>query len=331
MKNILVIGGCGFLGSALVRRLKEAGFNSIRSFDRTPCPDPGVVSVTGDLRNPEQVLQACAGVDTVFQTAALVDWGPRSRERLHAVNVHGNRNVINACQQQGVERLVYTSSIDVVFDGSPISGGDERLPYPRRHLDDYGHTKALAEQDALHANTPGGLQTCALRSVGIYGPGDPHRFPAVLNAARQGKMIRIGDGRARFNHIYIDNLAEAHIRAALALQPASPVSGQAYFITDHEATNFYDFFTPYLDALGLPTSRARMPEPLALGLAAAMETISQLGIGPQTPLLTRYVVLSTCRDFFFTSGKARRDFGYLPVVSPEQAYAETLAWLRTQR
>ncbi|MBK8823687.1 MAG: NAD-dependent epimerase/dehydratase family protein [Anaerolineales bacterium] len=330
MKNILVIGGSGFLGAALISGLKKSGFDQVRCFDLNPCPDSDVESIIGDLCNPEQVLQACAGVDTVFQTAALVDWGSRSRERLMAVNVRGNRNVIEACHKQGVTRLIYTSSVDVVFDGTPISNGDEQQPYPKQHLDDYSHTKALAEQDILHANQPRGLQTCALRAAGIYGPGDRHRFPPILKAARQGKMIYLGDGSARFNHIYITNLVEAHIRAALALQQDSLVSGQAYFITDHEPGNFYDFVTPYLTALGYPVPGKRIPDAFAYGLALMFETLARLGVGPQPPLLTRYVMLSTCRDFYFKGIKARNDFGYRPTVSPEQAFDETLAWLKEQ-
>jgi len=326
MADILVIGGNGFLGAALLRALQQAGHGPLRSFDLAPCSDPRIASMTGDLRNPDAVLQACAGVDTVFQTAALVDWGPRSRARLWAVNVQGNRNVIAACQQQRVARLIYTSSIDVVFNGAPVRDGDESLPYPTRHLDDYGHTKSLAEQDVLRANDPAGLQTCALRAAGIYGPGDRHRFPPVFKAARQGNMVYLGDGRARFNHIYISNLVQAHLSAAAGLQPGSLLSGQAYFVTDHEATNFYDFFTPYLTALGFPIPRRRIPEGVAYALALALETLARWGIGPQPPLLTRYVVRSTCRDFYFSGAKARRELGYEPLVSPDQAFLETLEW-----
>lgn len=328
MNTAIVFGGSGFLGAALVRALQRAGVGHVRSFDLTPFPDPTVESVVGDLRDAAAVDQACAGVDTVFQTAALVDWGPRSRERLLAVNVNGNRHVIAACQRQGVARLIYTSSIDVVFDGAPIRDGDETLPYPRRHLDDYGHTKAVAEQEVLAAHQPNGLQTCALRATGIYGPGDRHRFPAILKAARAGKLLRLGDGRARFNHIYITNLVAAHLQAARALQAGAPVGGRAYFITDHAPGNFFDFFTPYLTALGYPPPTTQLPAGLAYVLALGLEAAARFGLGPQPPLLTRYVVHSTCRDFYFTGAAARRDLGYTPPVPPAQAYAETLAWLK---
>lgn len=328
MQNTLVIGGSGFLGAALANALLARGL-AVRSLDLTPHPNPQIESCVGDLRDPAVLQAACTGVDTVFQTAALVDWGPRSRERLESINVAGNRAVLRACQQEGIRRLVYTSSIDVVFSGAPLANGDESLPYPARHLDDYGRTKMLAEQDALAANGIGRLMTCALRTAGIYGPGDRHRFPAILSAVRRGQMLRLGDGSAKFGHVYVGNVVQAHIQAAQALSdPAALPAGQAYFIGDHPPGNFYDFFTPYLQALGYPPPQRTLPESLAYTLAVILESLARLGLGPTPPLLTRYVVASTCRDFYFSYAKAARDFGYVPAISAEQAQAETLAWLR---
>jgi nucleoside-diphosphate-sugar epimerase len=325
MKKVLVIGGAGFLGAALASELKKRGVD-VHVFDLLPHPDPSIPTHVGDLQNEAQVREACAGVDTVFQTASLVDWGPRSKDRLYAVNVTGNRNVISACQELGVPRLVYTSSIDVVFDGHPIANGDESLPYPSKHLDHYGHTKRLAEQDVLAANGQNGLRTCALRTAGIYGPGDRHRLPSILKAARSGQNIRLGDGSAKFGHVYVANVVHAHILAAEALDGAA--AGQAYFIGDHPAGNFFDFFTPYLASFGFPPAKTSIPYRLAYVLAMLMETAARLGIGPSTPTLTRYVVASTCVDFYFSHDKAVRELGYQPVVSFEQAQAETLAWLK---
>jgi sterol-4alpha-carboxylate 3-dehydrogenase (decarboxylating) len=179
----------------------------------------------------------------------------------------------------------------------------------------------------LQAHDPNGLQTCSLRSAGIYGPGDRHRFPSILKAVRGGQMIYLGDGSARFDHVYITNLVEAHLGAARELRPGKVVGGQAYFITENRPGNFYEFFTPYLRALGWPVPSIRAPLAVAYALALVMEALGRIGVGPLPPLLTRYVVLSTCRDFYFSSEKAHRAFGYTPVVSPERAFAETLSWL----
>ncbi len=325
MKKSLVIGGSGFLGTALAGELKRRG-EDVRVFDLNRNPD--VFSIIGDLREPDGVMRACEGIDTVYHTAALVDWGPRSRQRLVDINVTGTRNVIAACRANGVKRLVYTSSIDVVFDGRPIANGDETLPYPRRHLDDYGATKATAEREVLAANGQDGLLTCAIRTGGIYGPGDRHRFPGILGAYRSGNAMRLGDGTAKFGHVYVLNAAYAHILAAGALVEGSPVARQCYFVDDGAPGNFFDFFEPYLTALGYQPATKSLSHPLALTVATLSEWAARLGIGPQRPLLTRYVVQSTCRDFYFSNEKAKRDFGYRLLVPLDQAYEETRDWLK---
>jgi nucleoside-diphosphate-sugar epimerase len=330
IQKAIVFGGNGFVGSALVRALRMRGIDRVRSFDLQPHSDPAIESIVGDLRDPDLVMRACEGMDTVFQTASLVELGPRSQEKIFAVNVLGNRNVISACQKQVVSRLIYTSSADVVADGRPIRGGDEGIPYSDHPLDDYGRTKAIAEQDVLRANNlaGAGLLTCALRPVQIYGPGDRHLFPPVIHLARSGKMVYLGSGHSRIDRIYVENLVEAHLCAAQALQPGAPACGQAYFITDHPPENFFDAFTPYLRGLGYQVPAYRLPFFVAYGSALLLETLAGRGIGPQPPVLSRHAVLMTSQDYYFRSDKARRDIGYQPVVSREQAFTETLAWLR---
>lgn len=327
MNKVLVIGGNGFLGRHLVQALYQRGL-SVRIFDLKTPSTRLVESVVGDIRDAEAVAQACDGCDTVFNTAALIDWGPRSRQRLIDINIQGNRNVIQACYQAGVKRLVYTSSIDVVFDGSPIAGQDESLPYPDKHLDDYGWTKSVAERETLAANGQQGLLTCALRTAGIYGPGDTTRFPQILQSVKNGQWIHLGDGSARFGHVYVANAAAAHVLAAESLVDGSPVAGQCYFIGDHAPSNFYTFFDPFLAALGFPPTTRRLSFRMAYGLAAVSERLAKWGVGPSRPRLTRYTVASTCVDFFFSHAKAKRDFGYEPVVPAETAFTETCAWLR---
>jgi nucleoside-diphosphate-sugar epimerase len=164
MNTTLVVGGSGFLGSALVDQLVRCG-DAVRVLDTRAHPDARVEPIVGDIRQLTDMGRACAGVAMVFQCASLVDWGPRKRQLLHDINVGGNQNVIAACQRSGVSRLIYPRSIDVVFDGYPIVAGDESLPYPIKYLDDFGHTKALAEQDVLRAIGQQGLLTGSLRTA----------------------------------------------------------------------------------------------------------------------------------------------------------------------
>jgi nucleoside-diphosphate-sugar epimerase len=325
----LVTGGTGLTGRSLVPALLAAG-RQVRVLDLVAYPDSRVESVVGDVRDAALAERACQGVDTVFHTVALVSQHPGHAARLHDVNVGGTRVMLEASRRARVARFVFTSSMDVVFDGTAISNGDESIPYPAHFLDDYGHTKSLAEKAVLAANDPNGLATCSLRATGIFGPHDRNRFPVALDYIRRNGFISMGNGQARFSHVYVDNLAHAHVLAARALKPGSPVAGRAYFITDHEPRNFFDFIEPYFAELGIKRSRFAMPASLAWLTACAVEGLyAVLGrFFQKQPLLTRYTVAATCRDFWFNHAAATRDFGYRPIVSADEAYTRTMAWFR---
>ena len=119
-ENVLVTGGGGFLGGALVRRLVERG-DRVRSFSRSFYPDLENLSVyqyQGDISDKSAVSRACDGVDAVFHVAAKAPpWGKYND--YYRTNVTGTRNIISACQDSGVKRLIYTSSPSVIFN-SPV-------------------------------------------------------------------------------------------------------------------------------------------------------------------------------------------------------------------
>ncbi len=326
----LVIG-YGLLGRAIVRALRDLDI-PVRVLDMHPVENSGTHNLTGDIRQRDVVQAACEGVETVYHTAALISQELGKPRAIYDVNVTGTEHVIAACRKQGVRQLVYTSSIDVVFDGTPIQNGDESLPYPARYLDYYSETKMLAEQRVLAANDAD-LRTVSLRVAGLYGPHDHQRFPPVIAITQNQGFVRVGDGSAKFNHLYVDNAAHAHLLAADTLrQRESQVAGSAYFITDYPATNFFDFIERYLQALGLldEGSVRRIPYAVAWMLASGLEfryRLMPVAVFSH-PVLSRYVVASTCRDFWFSHQKATDDFGYAPVVAAEDARHRTLDWLR---
>ncbi|ERN03599.1 hypothetical protein AMTR_s00042p00178940 [Amborella trichopoda] len=131
----------------------------------------------------------------------------------------GTKNVIDACVECKVKRLIYTSSPSVVFDGiHGIHNGDESLPYPDQHNDNYSATKAEGEALVLNANGKEGLLTCCIRPSGIFGPGDRLLVPSLVASARSGKSkFLIGDGNNMYDFTYVENVAHAHICAEQAL------------------------------------------------------------------------------------------------------------------
>ena len=234
----------------------------------------------------------------------------------------------------GVARLVHTSTMDVAFDGRPKRDADESTPYPARPANRYIGSKVDAERIALAANDPPRLATVALRPTGIYGPGDRHRLGALTAAVRSGELaVRFGDGSAHFDHVYVDNVAHAHVLAAQALaRPASPVAGRAYFIGDHPGGNFFDFLAPLFEAAGARLTRRKLPLSASLLLATLTEALYAL-VGPVVrsfnPQLSRYVVRTLAQDWTFSYARATRDLGYRPIVSLAEARDRTAAWART--
>ncbi len=327
----LVTGGAGYLGRALAQELARRG-QPVRIFDtREPTPAlPGVEVMRGDVRSYEDVRKAVSGVDTVFHTAAVLDFArfasTSRRERSFGVNVRGVENLVRAAREAGVARLVHTSTNNVTFDG-PVIDGDETRPYAPAARDLYTQTKIQGERIALAASGES-LLTCAIRPGGIYGPGDPLLFPRLCQQLARGRYrATIGRGDALSDNTYIENLVEGHIEAARHLVPGARLAGQAYFVTDGEPINYFAFFRPWVEALGYRQPRLRIPAGPLLALMTAWEWVhAQLG-GP-APFLLPLEVRKMVVSHYSKNERARRDFGFSPRVTPAQAFAPCLDYCR---
>jgi 2-alkyl-3-oxoalkanoate reductase len=314
----LVTGGGGFLGGAIVRQLRARG-DEVRSFSRSAHPELSLLGVEqrrGELSDPNAVLEAVSGCDIVFHVAAKAGiWG--SYEDFYRTNVAGTGNVIAACLAHKVERLVYTSSPSAVFDGSDVEGGDESLPYPASYEAHYPHTKAMAEQMVLDANSSF-LATVALRPHLIWGPGDNHLVPRIVQKARDGRLRRIGTRPCLVDTVYIDNAAEAHLNAADRLTPGAPLAGRAYFISNDEPLPLWEMVNRILAAAGLPPVTRSISPRLAQAAGTLCETIWQVLRLAGEPPMTRFVASELSSAHWFNISAARRDLGYQPRVSLEE-------------
>ncbi len=311
----LVTGGGGFLGRYVVQQLLVRG-DTVRSLVRGDYPQLaalGVECLRGDLRDAAATRAACAGVDVVFHVAGVAGiWGPW--DHFYGINVLGTRHVIEGCRQHGVPRLVYTSSPSVTFDGRPQEGVDETVGYARRWLCHYAHTKALGEQEVLAANSAE-LATCALRPHLIWGPGDEQLVPRLIARARAGQLRRVGDGTNLIDMVYVDNAASAHLQAADSLSPKAPTAGSAYFISQGEPVNCWQWIDEILVLAGLPAVRRSISLRAAWRIGAVMEAVyGTLRLGGE-PRMTRFLAAQLGMAHYFDIGKARRDFGYEARVS----------------
>jgi nucleoside-diphosphate-sugar epimerase len=320
MSNLcLVTGGGGFLGRYIVEQLLANG-RQVRIFSRGAYPQlqaANVDVVQGDLRDPVAVQNACRDVQTVFHTAAVPGvWGPR--QLYFSTNLNGTQNVINACLQHGVQRLIYTSSPSVVFDGTDHIDADERLPYPTRWLCHYPHSKALAEQQVLAAAGTQGLRTVSLRPHLIWGPRDNHLIPRLLQAARSGRLRQVGDGTNVVSVAYVENVAAAHLQAERSLLQSNSISGRPYFINEPQAVNLWTWINQLLELAGLPPLHQRLSYRKAAIVGGICEALWTLLPLPGEPPMTRFVAAQLAGSHSYSIHAAQRDFGYQPLVSMEQ-------------
>lgn len=311
----LVTGGGGFLGGAIVRKLLARG-DTVRSFTRSAYPwlgELGVEQIHGDLGHPADVTAAVRGCDVVFHVAAKAGvWG-RYKD-FYATNVVGTRNVIAACRQAGVSRLIYTSTPSVVHTGESLENATEDLPYATHFLAHYPATKAIAEMEVLAANGPD-LKTVALRPHLIWGPGDPHLIPRVLARAKAGKLRRVGTKPVMVDVTYVDNAAEAHLNAADRIEHAA---GKAYFISNGEPVELWEFLNRILVDSGIAPVTRSIPTSVAKIGAFSVESLYRLLRLSAEPPTTRFVVSQLSTSHWYDITAAKRDLGYSPRVTVEE-------------
>lgn len=318
--KILVTGSGGFLGERIVKLLLERGY-AVRGYGRSPQPSNvlrGVEVVQGDLADAKAVDQAVAGCDAVFHVAAKAGvWG--SEESFFAANVTGARNVLKACQQHGVERLVYTSTPSVTFSGEAFEGANESLPLNRKNeLSPYAKTKAIAEGELLAAHGEGGVRICALRPHLIWGVGDPHLVPRVVAKAKIGRLRIVGEGDNRVDLTHVDNAARAHLQAFDALLHGT-TGGKAYFLSDGQPVVLWEWINDLLKRVNVPPIEKKISARAATKIGGVCEWLwGTFGLSGEPPM-TRFVATELAKSHWFSIDAARRDFAYSPHVDLAKA------------
>ena len=324
--NWLVTGGCGFIGSRLVRHLQEDENASVRILDDlsvgsrqelgdvTPYserhaegPDPaipGVELVIGDVRDADAVEAAMHGIDAIVHLAGNTGVQPSIADpRMDCeTNVLGTLNCLEAARRAGTRRVVFASSGGTVIGNAEPPIDETMVPRP---LSPYGASKSACEGylSAYHGSF--GIETIALRFGNVYGPGSSRKGSVVAKFVREaiaGQTLRIfGDGDQTRDFIYIDDLIEAIVRAA----HADGVGGEVFQIASERETSINE-----LAAILIPMLEQRLARPIPIehgeGLAGEVrrnysdtsKAAAMLGWKPRTSLPEG---LSRTVDWFISS------------------------------
>ncbi len=316
----LVTGATGFLGARLVRALVESG-QAVRTLGRNRAvlealrKSHDAQPFECDLREREAVIEACRNVDTVYHLGALTaPWAPA--HEYQGVNVEGTQNLLSGCQEHGVRRLVFASTLTVLMDGKPQVSLPEPIPYPKKNLSELARSKRQGEESIRAA--PNTLETVILRLATVYGPGDPHFLPMLAARARAGKLRQIGSGRNRAELLFRDNAVHALLQAGVA----TTGMGGTYAITGGEAAYVWSVLRGWLGQQGIPGELPTTSLSAALLEARLGELLA--GVTNAPPPLTREQVCWLGLTHTYDSAAAERDLGFVPPVTQDEGIARTM-------
>nr|WP_321466487.1 NAD-dependent epimerase/dehydratase family protein [uncultured Desulfobulbus sp.] len=326
-ENVVVTGGGGFIGKALVQALLVEGAR-VTVIGRNPYPDleaQGVRCLQGDICDQEFLFKVFAGCTTAFHVAAKAGiWGPK--KDYFVINTLGTENVLRACRHNQVANLVYTSTPSVVFDRKNIEAGDESLPYAHKTLCHYAASKIAAEKAVLAANAPE-LRTVAIRPHLVWGPGDRNLIPRLVERGRAGMLKVVGSGRNRVDIAYIDNVVHLHMLAAKNLQTTATAAGEAFFIGQNDPVVLWDWINELFARMNINPVKSRVPFSLAYMVGACLELRGTLLGQKEEPKMTRFLAHQLSHSHWFSHRKAENILGYREKVSSEAGMERLLAWM----
>ena len=304
--TVLLTGASGFVGSAVARRLREAGF-PVRALVRTTSPvahlaDLGLEFVTGDLRQPESVRRAMSGVRHLFHVAADYRLWARDPDELTQTNVAGTRLLMQEAIREGVERVVYTSSVATLAARTDGVSADETMPLTEeKAIGVYKRSKVAAER-AVEALIAEGLPAVIVNPSTPLGPRDVKPTPTgrIIVEAASGRMPAFVD--TGLNMVHVDDVAEGHV---LAFQRGR--IGERYVLGGQNAT-LAEILATVAGAVGRRPPRIRIPRQALMPFAHMTEAVAR--VTGREPMLTRDGLRMSKNKMFFSSAKAEAELGY---------------------
>jgi nucleoside-diphosphate-sugar epimerase len=324
--HYLITGATGFVGGHLVDACLARGDRVsaiVRpNTDASAIETEGVAVFRGDFGDTALVQQALdTGADVVVHCAAKVgDRGPISDYR--PTNVDAFRRLMDACKGRPLHRFVHVSSLGV-YEARHHHQTDESEPLPAAHMDSYTTTKV--ESDKLAQKYIRALPLTILRPGFVYGPRDKVVLPKLIRHMSRKKVHYLGADQRAQNCIYIANFLDA---VFLAVDNPKAV-GQIYNLTDGEFVSKKRFIEAVADGLGLKKSKQVLPSWLAALVVKFLkrQMTKSLAAGKKpwlTPAQFKFMQL----NLDFSIDKAKRELGYSPRVSFDQAMKDTSAWYR---
>jgi nucleoside-diphosphate-sugar epimerase len=321
--RVLVTGATGLVGNAIVRKLRARG-HDVRALVRDPARaapvlPAGVEPVAGDVIRPETLAPALAGIDWLFHAAGMPEQWQRDEGIFDRVNRQGTANVLEAAHAAGVQRAVYTSTIDVF--AAPAGGTlvETALdPEPKKTA--YERSKQAAEREAERVRAAG-LDLVYVNPGAVYGPAPVHTsLNLMFIRFLRGQMPLAPPGG--MSYLYVDGCAEAHVAAA-----ERGASGERYILADGHAS-----CAKLVAEIARAAGVAKVPRTAPAGLARAIATASApvARLFRFEPLIAPGTLTFLLWNVRADAGKARAALGFTPTPLAD-GVASTVAFLRGEK
>ncbi len=322
-KISLVTGATGHIGYALLKELVDSGEKvrilirkDSKQFDGIECE-----KVYGDVTDLDALLKAFEGVDVVYHLAGIIDINADQEDMIWSVNVGGTKNVVKACQEKGVRRLVYASSVDA-FPPLP----DNQVMTELDHFDvdildgTYAKTKATATQFVLDEVKAGRLDAVVTHPGACIGPYD-------FKVSNVGEMVRmfvngmfpVTLSFGAYNFVDIRDVAHGMYMAA-----KQGGKGECYILCGEQIS-----VDGFIKATAKACGKKAPKIPLSYGFAKAVAPAAEIfyKVAKKTPLFTRYSIRKLVSNCNFSIEKARKELDYNPM-SVEQSVTDMVQWIR---
>jgi nucleoside-diphosphate-sugar epimerase len=321
---MLVTGAAGMVGSLVARRAAQQGWEVwglVRpASDRRLLEGIDIRLIEGDLHQPEPIAEMLDDIDIVVHAAAHIgDWGPA--ELYREINVVALAHLLTAAERFGrLQRWIQISTLGVYAAGDHF-GTDESIPPDSKGLDGYTRTKAEAEFLVNHHVREFQLPGVILRPGFIYGLGERHSLPRLIELFESGKIKFLGDGRKLLNNTYVGNLVDA---VFLALDN-DQIVGQTFNIRDERLVTREEYLMTVACYLGKPRP-GTIPLWLAKAAVPWFESAARLTRQTTPPILTSARIKFMANNLDFSIAKAKALLGYQPRVDFQEGIREALDW-----
>ena len=302
----LVIGAAGHIGNVLVRELINRG-RKVRALilpgeDRSPLLDSKPEIVEANILDYPSLLNAMDGVEVVFHLASLVAIVPGQSSLMHKVNVEGTANVIKACVEKGIQRLIYTSSVHAYGHPDKKIIIDESLPFDVNAAGGgYDRTKAEASKLVIEA-TKNGLNAVVLAPTGVLGPNDFKRSEMGEMTYYWMKKSPTFSLDGAYDFVDVRDVVDAHINAI-----DKGESGEAYLLPGHQVC-VRDYRAMVQKAAGAKGLEVYVPIWLVRAVAPLTERAYVLL--KKRPRLTRYSLNTLLSNSKISCEKATKVLGF---------------------